>query len=173
MLSHIPFDVQAFSEIVISLSVALICGTLIGVERQLRQRAAGLRTIALVAIGSALFVDIGHRIFLIYGGNQTPIHIVAYIVSGVGFLGAGVIMRDQGGIRGINTAATLWTTAAVGAAAGADLIIEALVGTAFILGANLILRPLARVLDRHTLPRNLSPQELRKLKEDEDDTGAS
>lgn len=166
----LTFNSQAFVETIISLSVAFLCGTLIGVERQLRQRAAGLRTIALVAIGAALFVDIGHRIFLIYGGNQTPIHVVAYIVSGVGFLGAGVIMRDQGGIRGINTAATLWTAAAVGAAAGADLIVEALVGTFFILATNVMLRPLARALDRRTLPRNLPPQELRKLKEDEDDT---
>ncbi|MGE4337548.1 MAG: MgtC/SapB family protein [Pigmentiphaga sp.] len=155
------FSVAALQDSALSLFTAFVCGTLIGVERQLRQRAAGLRTITLVTIGAALFVDIAARIYDIYGGNQTPVHVVAYVVSGVGFLGAGVIMRDGGGVRGINTAATLWTAAAVGAAAGADLISEAVVGTLFILGVNIVLRPLANFLDRRTLPAQ-APSELRE-----------
>jgi len=166
MQASYHFSIAALQDSALSLFTAFVCGTLIGVERQLRQRTAGLRTIALVTIGAALFVDIAARIYDIYGGNQTPVHVVAYVVSGVGFLGAGVIMRDGGGIRGINTAATLWTAAAVGAAAGADLISEAIVGTLFILGVNIILRPLANFLDRRTLPAHLPAQALGELREE-------
>ncbi|MCK9510853.1 MAG: MgtC/SapB family protein [Pigmentiphaga sp.] len=152
------FSISALQDSALSLFTAFVCGTMIGLERQLRQRTAGLRTIALVTVGAALFVDIAARIYEIHGGNQTPVHVVAYVVSGVGFLGAGVIMRDGGGIRGINTAATLWTAAAVGSAAGADLISEAIVGTLFILGVNVVLRPLANFLDRRALPAQASPE---------------
>ena len=75
-------------------------------------------------------------------------HVVAYIVSGIGFLGAGVIMRESGNIRGINTAATLWGVAAVGAASGAGLAMEAILGALFVLAANTLLRPLVNQINR-------------------------
>jgi putative Mg2+ transporter-C (MgtC) family protein len=95
---------------VLALAVAFTLGTLIGFERQWRQRSAGLRTTTLVATGAAAFADMGLRLKGVEGATQ----IIAYIVSGIGFLGAGVILKDGTNIRGLNTAATLWCSAAVG-----------------------------------------------------------
>ena len=80
-----------------------------------------MRTNVLVAVGAAIFVDMANRLY----GHEGAVRVVAYVVSGIGFLGAGVIMREGGNVRGLNTAATLWGSAAVGACAGADLILEA------------------------------------------------
>ncbi|MEW1675327.1 MgtC/SapB family protein [Streptomyces noursei] len=125
-------------------------GAVIGLERQWRARMAGLRTNALVAAGSALFVLLSN-----YGFTQAPStigydgsRVAAQIVSGIGFLGAGVIIRDGLSVRGLNTAATLWCSAAVGALAGSGLYVLAGLGTFAVLGANLLLRPLGRRLDR-------------------------
>jgi putative Mg2+ transporter-C (MgtC) family protein len=131
----------------VSLTAAFIFGGLIGLERQYRQRTAGLRTNILVAIGAAIFVDAGNRLT----GYDGAVHVMAYVVSGIGFLGAGVIMREEGNVRGINTAATLWASGAVGACAGADLILEAGLATLFILAANTLLRPVVRLINRQPL----------------------
>lgn len=131
----------------VSLSAAFILGGVIGLERQYRQRTAGLRTNVLVALGAAVFVDMANRV----GGHEGAVHVVAYVVSGVGFLGAGVIMREEGNVRGINTAATLWGSAAVGAAAGADLLLEAILATVFVLAANTLLRPIVNTINRKPL----------------------
>jgi putative Mg2+ transporter-C (MgtC) family protein len=131
----------------VSLTAAFIFGGLIGLERQYRQRTAGLRTNILVAIGAAIFVDTGNRLT----GHDGAVHVMAYVVSGIGFLGAGVIMREEGNVRGINTAATLWASGAVGACAGADLILEAGLATLFILAANTLLRPVVRLINRQPL----------------------
>ncbi len=128
----------------ISLLTAFILGGLVGFERQYRQRTAGLRTNVLVAVGAAIFVDMANRI----GGSAGAVHVVAYVVSGIGFLGAGVIMREEGNVRGINTAATLWGSAAIGACAGADLIAEAVLATIFVLSANTLLRPVVNAVNR-------------------------
>lgn len=130
-----------------SLVAAFIFGGLIGLERQYRQRTAGLRTNILVALGAAIFVDAGNRLV----GHEGAVHIMAYVVSGIGFLGAGVIMREEGNVRGINTAATLWASGAVGACAGADLILEAGLATVFVLAANTLLRPVVRFINRQPL----------------------
>ncbi|MEB3766621.1 MgtC/SapB family protein [Acinetobacter sp. MD2] len=132
---------------IISLATAFILGGLIGLERQYRQRTAGLRTNVLVALGAAIFVDIANNL----SGADGAVRVIAYVVSGIGFLGAGVIMRQEGNIHGLNTAATLWCSAAIGAAAGSDLIVEAIVATAFILAANTLLRPLVNMIDRQPL----------------------
>ncbi|WP_414167649.1 MgtC/SapB family protein [Streptoverticillium reticulum] len=127
-------------------------GAVIGLERQWRARMAGLRTNALVAAGSALFVLLSQYGFVAatsstgYDGSR----VAAQIVSGIGFLGAGVIMRDGLSVRGLNTAATLWCSAAVGALAGTGLYVVAGLGTLGVVGANTLLRPLARGLDRGT-----------------------
>ncbi|MEU8772480.1 MgtC/SapB family protein [Streptomyces sp. NPDC048606] len=132
------------------LAAALGFGSIIGLERQWRARMAGLRTNALVAGGAALFVLLSQYGFLStvsevgYDGSR----VAAQIVSGIGFLGAGVIMRDGLGIQGLNTAATLWCSAAVGCLAGVGLFVLAACGTAGVVGANLLLRPLGRRLDR-------------------------
>jgi putative Mg2+ transporter-C (MgtC) family protein len=127
------------------LLLALLLGSVIGMERQWRQRAAGLRTNTLVCFGAAAFVDLGSTV------APGSIQIIAYVVSGVGFLGAGAIMKDGGSVRGLNTAATLWCSAAVGACAGAGELLDAVFVTVLLLGINVALRPLARFIDRRSL----------------------
>jgi len=133
-----------FIDSLISLFSAFVLGTLIGAERQYRQRQGGLRTNALVSLGAAAFVDIGMHL----NGNAGATQIIAYVVSGVGFIGAGVIMKQGGNVWGLNTAATLWCSAAVGACAGADLAVEAVVLTALVLAGNTLLRPLVNAINR-------------------------
>jgi len=130
-----------------SLVAAFILGGAIGFERQVRQRTAGLRTNTLVAVGAAIFVDMASRL----NGSAGATQVVAYVVSGVGFLGAGVIMREEGNVRGINTAATLWGSAAVGACAGAHLFVEAVLGAIFVLAANTLLRPVVNAVNRRPI----------------------
>jgi putative Mg2+ transporter-C (MgtC) family protein len=127
------------------LMVALILGACIGAERQWRQRAAGLRTNTLVCFGSAAFVDLG--LTIAPGTTQ----VVAYVVSGVGFLGAGAIMKDGGNVRGLNTAATLWCSAAVGACAGAGEMLDAVFVAVLLIAINSVLRPLSRYIDQRSL----------------------
>jgi putative Mg2+ transporter-C (MgtC) family protein len=138
------------------LLLALFLGACIGAERQWRQRAAGLRTNTLVCFGAAAFVDLG----LTVGPGTTQ--VIAYVVSGVGFLGAGAIMKDGGNVRGLNTAATLWCSAAVGACAGAGEMLDATFIAALLISINLVLRPLSRFIDRRSLA-NLHPFTLYRL----------
>jgi len=128
----------------IHLATAFGLGAVIGAERQWRQRMAGLRTNALVSVGAAMFVLLGGG--FVPGGDG--LRIAAQVVTGIGFLGAGVIMRDGLNVRGLNTAATLWCSAAVGTLCGAGWLKQAGLGTVAVLLANMVLRPLARKIDR-------------------------
>ncbi|MEJ0093614.1 MAG: MgtC/SapB family protein [Methylocella sp.] len=138
------FDADKLLDLCISLVIAFVLATLIGAERQWRQRNAGLRTNVLVAVGAAAFVTIGVRI----NGQPGATQITAYVVSGIGFLGAGVIMKDGAQISGLNTAATLWCSAAVGALCGVGLAAEAAVLTLVVLAGNTLLRPLVNAINR-------------------------
>jgi putative Mg2+ transporter-C (MgtC) family protein len=138
------FTLVDFLDSMVSLFAAFVLGGLIGAERQYRQRGGGLRTHVLVAVGAATFVDIGQHL----NGNAGAAQIIAYVVSGVGFLGAGVIMKQGSNVWGLNTAATLWCSAAVGACAGADLAFEAVALTCFVLAGNTLLRPLVNAINR-------------------------
>ena len=138
------FEIHDFLDTLMSLASAFVLGTLIGAERQYRQRTAGLRTNVLVAVGAAAFVDLAMRL----GGADGAVRVIAYVVSGIGFLGAGVIMKQGMDVRGLNTAATLWASAAVGSCAGADLVAQAAVLTVFILAGNTLLRPLVNAINR-------------------------
>jgi putative Mg2+ transporter-C (MgtC) family protein len=133
-----------FVRTIASFALAFVLGTLIGAERQWRQRTAGLRTNVLVAIGAAAFTDLGTRLAGVEGSTR----IIAYIVSGIGFLGAGVILKEGTQIRGLNTAATLWCSAAVGAFAGATLWPEAIALSVFVVAGNTLLRPLVNYINR-------------------------
>jgi putative Mg2+ transporter-C (MgtC) family protein len=137
-------DKMAWYLFAIRLIVALVLGALVGAERQWRQRTAGLRTNCLVAVGSAVFVMMGGLI----SGDGSQGRVAAYVVSGIGFLGGGVILKDGFSIRGLNTAATLWCTAAIGTLAGLGYTILSFLGTGAILTANLLLRPLAQRINR-------------------------
>lgn len=127
--------------------LALFFGGLIGLERQWRQRSTGLRTNGLVAVGAALFVMMGGLL----GGHDGQLRVAPYVVSGIGFLGGGVILKEGANVRGINTAATLWCTAAIGTLVGSGQIRFAALGTAGVLAANLLLRPVARLINRTPL----------------------
>ncbi len=133
--------------------LALLFGALIGLERQWRQRRAGLRTNALVSTGSAAFVAISAML----PGDSSPTRIASQIVCGIGFLGAGVILREGLNVRGLNTAATLWCAAAVGTLAGLGFAVPSLITTIAVVGANVILRPLASKINKQKRPNDESP----------------
>ena len=139
----------------IRMIVAILLGSAIGIERQWRQRMAGLRTNALVSTGAALFVSLSQIIPT--GGDQS--RIASYVVSGIGFLGAGVIMKDGPTVRGLNTAATVWCSAAIGSLAGFGFYFHATVGAVGILAANVLLRPVALRINRQ--PTTVLEQDVR------------
>jgi putative Mg2+ transporter-C (MgtC) family protein len=128
----------------INVGAALLMGVAIGLERQFRQRTAGLRTNTLVCLGAALFVSLGQLL------EPQSTRIAAQVVSGIGFLGAGVILREGLNVRGMNTAATLWCSAAIGTLAGMGYLVEGLIGTGAVLLLHLGLRPLVRKIDSYS-----------------------
>jgi putative Mg2+ transporter-C (MgtC) family protein len=131
----------------LNVGAALLMGVVLGLERQFRGHPAGLRTNALVSVGAAMFVSLSRLLNVESNPHLDPTRIASYVVSGLGFLGGGVILREGFNVRGMNTAATLWCSGAVGTLCGADFPAHALVGTALVLGIHLGLRPLARWVD--------------------------
>lgn len=132
----------SIADFVLRLAVGVGCGALIGLERQWRARMAGLRTNALVVTGSTLFV-----LYATTVDDSSPTRVASYVVSGVGFLGGGVILREGFNVRGLNTAATLWCSAAVGVLAAAGQLPFALIATGTVVGIHLLGRPLGRLID--------------------------
>ena len=113
------------------LTAGLVLGAIIGFERELHRQPAGFRTHSLVSLGAAMFTIVSAYAFA--GPMVDPTRIAAQIVSGIGFIGAGTILQYRGSVRGLTTAASLWAVAAIGTAAGAGLLIMAVVGTILIL----------------------------------------
>jgi len=138
----VPFEHAA-----IYLASAVVLGSVIGFERQWRNRLAGLRTNTLVALGAASFVVFEGLV----PGEASPTRVAAQVVTGIGFLGAGVIFREGLSVRGLNTAATLWCSAAVGVLAGAGFPAYAALATGFVVFVNLLLRPIVRFINRQPL----------------------
>lgn len=126
------------------LLLAFVLGTIIGLERQWKHKIAGVKTNALVAGGAALFILLSEKIT---GDLSAAGRIAANIVTGIGFLGAGVMMRNGNNVTGINTAATIWCSAAVGSLAGLGYWYESLVGAAFVVIGNILLRPIGERID--------------------------
>jgi putative Mg2+ transporter-C (MgtC) family protein len=118
-------------DLVLRLTAGVVLGAVIGFERELRGQPAGFRTHSLVSLGAALFTVVSAFGFV--GPGIDPTRIAAQIVSGIGFIGAGTILQYRGHIRGLTTAASLWSVAAIGTAAGAGLYLIAAVGTVLIL----------------------------------------
>jgi putative Mg2+ transporter-C (MgtC) family protein len=149
-----------WDELLLRLALAAVLGGLIGLERELREREAGLRTHLLVGLGSALFTiagAYGFHDFLASGENVVradPTRIAAQIVTGIGFLGAGAIIRQGLSVRGLTTAATLWVVAAVGLAAGAGYYSAAVITTALVLVALYPLRIIAYRIVRRVRPED-------------------
>lgn len=130
-----------YTDFLTRILIALLLSFLVGLERQWRRRAIGLRTNVLVCLGAYLFVSMPVML-----DQNSDLKVAAQVVTGIGFLGAGVIIKDGANIRGLNTAATLWCNAAIGVLCATGLIVEAATGTAFILGANIILRYITKKL---------------------------
>lgn len=127
-------------DLMIRLLVALILGGAIGLERERQERAAGLRTVTMVALGSCLFT-----LLSAYGFEKTdPSRVAAQIVTGIGFLGAGTIFLRKDLVRGLTTAATIWATAAIGMAAATAQYFEAVFTTLLILAVLMVLKPIER-----------------------------
>ena len=123
---------------VIRLLVGFLLAVGIGIERQWLKTREVLKINVLVTLGSAMFVMLS----IMTPGDTSPTRISAQIVSGVGFLGGGVILREGASVRGINTAATLWCAAAIGTLVGSGYLVQAYSATLVVVGANLLLRPL-------------------------------
>ena len=134
-----------FSDFVLRLGFAFLSGTLIGLERQYRQRVAGLRTNILVAIGAGAFTILSYSMT---EGNGDPTRISAQIVSGIGFIGGGLILKDGFSVRGLNTAATIWCSAACGTLSGVGLFKESMVLVAGVLITHCLFRPLCNLIER-------------------------
>jgi len=141
-----PIFDSAFQKDTIDLLMAIVLGGAIGFERQWRQRLAGLRTNTLVALGAAIFV-----VFEGQFTDSSPTRVAAQVASGIGFLGAGVIWKEGVNVRGLNTAATLWCSAAVGLLAGSGNWRHAILAAALVIGVNLILRPLVNLINRQPI----------------------
>jgi putative Mg2+ transporter-C (MgtC) family protein len=130
------------ADFALRLAVGVGCGALIGFERQWRARRAGLRTNALVAAGATLFV-----LYAVATEDSSPTRVASYVVSGIGFLGGGVILREGVNVRGLNTAATLWCSAAVGVLAASGHLVFTLIATGTVIFIHLVGRPLGRLID--------------------------
>jgi putative Mg2+ transporter-C (MgtC) family protein len=147
------FTVNAsIDQAAINLGMATLMGASIGFERQWRQRMAGLRTNTLVAIGAASFVVFAG----LFPDEGSPTRVAAQVVSGIGFLGAGIIFREGLHVTGLNTAATLWCSAAVGLLAGSGHPLHAALATSFVILVNLTLRPLVRIINRQPIAQTES-----------------
>jgi len=126
--------------LVINSLVGILAGIIIGIERQWQKKLAGIRTTALVSLGACMFVTFS----TLFTTDGSPTRIAAQVVSGVGFLAGGVIIRDGYSVTGINTAATLWCSAAVGSIIGAGFHIEGIICAAMLMIMNIFLRGLSR-----------------------------
>ena len=143
----------ALAQAGLNLFIAACLGASIGLERQWRQHLAGLRTNTLVALGAAIFITYGRAVSDADGATR----IAAQVVTGIGFLGAGVIFKEGLNVRGLNTAATLWCSAAVGLLAGEGLALHGLAAAVLVIAANVGLRPIVRAIDRQ--PPEMSEEE--------------
>lgn len=117
--------------LIFKIVVSLLCGFLIGSEREHSGKMVGIRTISLICLGSTLFCLMSPNVF-----NADNSRVVAQIVSGIGFLGAGIIFKNGDIIHGLTTAATIWASAAIGALVGMGMFSEAIIGTIAVLFIN-------------------------------------
>jgi putative Mg2+ transporter-C (MgtC) family protein len=131
----------------ISIVLAALLGAGIGLERELSGKAAGLRTNLLICLGAAVFTIISRE--MVTGTSGEVTRIAAQIVTGVGFLGAGAIIQDRGGVHGLTTAATIWLVASIGVACGGQFYMLAIVSSIIAFLALIGLRKLSKTLERH------------------------
>ena len=144
-----------FNTFILGMLLCFLLSFVLGIERQIRRRSLGLRTMILVALGSYMFVSFS---FLINNQDFDITRVAAQVVTGIGFFGAGVIIKDneRNIIRGLTTAATLWCDAALGMLCAGGFIKEAIVSTIFVFFANIVLRYVNEVINRQTERKNTS-----------------
>ncbi|PIQ89989.1 MAG: hypothetical protein COV72_00310 [Candidatus Omnitrophica bacterium CG11_big_fil_rev_8_21_14_0_20_42_13] len=135
-------------DVIIRLVLSALLGGLVGIEREVHKREAGLRTHILVSLGSTLIMLTSMHIFDIYNyaGGIDPSRIAAGVVTGIGFIGAGTIIRNREAIKGLTTAASIWTVSAIGLAVGCGFISAACTATILVLLVLLALRNIERVI---------------------------
>jgi putative Mg2+ transporter-C (MgtC) family protein len=139
-----PGSAVAVDDTLIRLLVALLLGAAVGLEREYHHHIGGIRTNGLVALGAASFTLFGTMV----EGADSPARVAAQVVSGIGFLGGGVILREGLTIHGLSTAATIWTSAALGVFSGIGYFAQAAIAAVLILGANIALRPIVVLISR-------------------------
>ncbi|MBI4139306.1 MgtC/SapB family protein [Candidatus Uhrbacteria bacterium] len=129
-------------EIIIRLVIATVLSGLIGIERELREKPAGVRTNALIGLGSAVMALVGAYAYALWPETTDPTRLASIVVQGVGFLGAGAIIQAAGSVRGLTTAATMWVVAGIGIAAGLGLYVPAFATAGIVLVLLVIFGPL-------------------------------
>ncbi len=134
---------------VLSIGLAVILGAAIGLEREISGKSAGLRTNVLICLGAAVFTIISRQLVADLP-NDSVSRIAAQVVTGVGFLGAGAIIQDRGGVHGLTTAATIWLVASIGMACGAGFYRLAVISAAAAILVLLGLVPLSKLVDRRS-----------------------
>lgn len=153
MLEDWDFLIAIFPEAFLKLGVALFCGFLLGMEREVKEKPAGLRTIILITVGSALFMIVSDLVALVTEGPEAitrvdPSRIAAQVVTGIGFIGAGVIIQARGSIHGLTTATTIWVASGIGLCVGAGFPILGVTITLLALLVLVALYPVSTWLSR-------------------------
>jgi uncharacterized membrane protein YhiD involved in acid resistance len=141
---EINIDIELIKKFLVITGISILCGILIGLEREVKNKPAGLKTITLVTVGSAIFTFISKYGFS--GSTVDSSRVASQIVSGIGFLGAGTIIRSGLKIKGLTTAATLWIAASIGMVIGTEKILEGILGSLIVFFALIILRVLEKLL---------------------------
>lgn len=147
------------------LLLAALLGAVLGMEREYRQKDAGLRTNILIAVGSSLFTMMSIELT---AGQGDPSRVASQIVTGIGFLGGGAILRTKAGVQGLTTAAMIWVNAAIGVAAGGGQYHLAVIATAVTLGAILLLAPIEKYLQRPLGTAEVEPKRPARLEEEDE-----
>jgi len=148
------------------LLLAAVLGAVLGMEREYRQKDAGLRTNILITLGSSLFTMMSIELT---AGQGDPSRVAAQIVTGIGFLGGGAILRTKAGVQGLTTAAMIWVNAAIGVAAGGGQYHLAVIATAVTLGATLLLAPVEKYLQRPFGTAEVEPKQEENAEEEDDE----
>ncbi len=151
MALHLALNPDTFT-LFLKLAVAMVCGMLLGTERLLSHKAAGMRTYALVSMGAALFIITGDLVFSRYGTAFAPSAIMTGIISGIGFMGAGVIIFRDSNVVGLTTASGLWVAAGIGMAAGFGLYTLALLTTLLSLFVFIVLWHVEQGIKKYSFP---------------------
>lgn len=153
MIEFSPAFLTQLPDLILRLGVATFCGLLLGIERERKDKPAGLRTVTLITVGSALYMQVSALIPLTVESGQSitqvdPSRIAAQVVSGIGFLGAGTIIQSRGAVHGLTTAAMIWVSAGIGLCIGAGFPILGLGVTLLVLATLVLMNPVRRWLSR-------------------------